>query len=353
MKNLPSSRLLRSLLAASLLAAAVTRVRAGDDDTTVATATLSAPDKPGTLQIEMPWADIKVVGVDGNTVTVESSLTQKGAKTTRSDGMRRLDDEVTFELSEKANVISLRMAGDNPWASHNAEFKIKMPRALALTVKTEAGGDLAVSQVDGDLDISNMNGDVHLQGITGSAIVNTMNGEVHAVYTKAPTKLVAITSMNGEVVLSVPADTKANVRLRTHNGAILTDFSDAALKTKTEGSSGGSYSRYGADAARAAAEATRAALRIARDVSLAVKDEVDRAKQESDDDDDATPKAVSAEGATPAAPAAPVTPRAPRAPRAPIPPIAGGKTVTGTLNGGGVDLKISTMNGEITLRQTK
>jgi hypothetical protein len=38
----------------------------------------------------------------------------------------------------------------------------------------------------------------------------------------------------------------------------------------------------------------------------------------------------------------------------PIPPIAGGKTVSGTLNGGGtVDIKISTMNGEITLRQAK
>lgn len=31
----------------------------------------------------------------------------------------------------------------------------------------------------------------------------------------------------------------------------------------------------------------------------------------------------------------------------------GGKIVSGTLNGGGVDIKISTMNGEITLRQTK
>jgi hypothetical protein len=37
----------------------------------------------------------------------------------------------------------------------------------------------------------------------------------------------------------------------------------------------------------------------------------------------------------------------------PLPPITGGKLVTGTLNGGGIDIKVSTMNGEITLRQTK
>jgi hypothetical protein len=33
-----------------------------------------------------------------------------------------------------------------------------------------------------------------------------------------------------------------------------------------------------------------------------------------------------------------------------VPPIMGGKLVSGTLNGGGIDIKISTMNGEITLR---
>lgn len=370
MKTPIPSLFLRLLFAAGLSAAALAWA---DEDGATATVKLSAPGKPSTLQINMPWADIHIEGVDGDTVTVVSSIDQKGAKESRGDGLRRLDDEVSFELTEHDNTVTLRIAGDNPWASHDAEFKISVPRAMALDIKTEAGGDLFVKDTDGDIDVSNMNGEVKLEGIAGSTVVNTMNGEVHAIYAKAPQKLVSITSMNGEVELRVPADTKANVRLRTHNGSILTDFDEAALKTKSEGKGGGygyaygsDAARMGADAARMAGEATRAAMQIAREVSREVKHEVERAAKEAKeaDEDDAKAEADEAKadkqaaeaapGAVPAvAPHAPHTPRPARAPRPPMPPITGGKIVSGTLNGGGVDIKISTMNGEITLRKTK
>ena len=44
--------------------------------------------------------------------------------------------------------------------------------------------------------------------------------------------------MNGEVVLHLPENAKANVRLRTQNGSVLTDFPESALVTKTEASAG-------------------------------------------------------------------------------------------------------------------
>jgi hypothetical protein len=348
--NLPSLHIFSVTVLAAVLAG--TALHAGDEGSTAAVK-LSSPGKPATLRIDMPWADIRLTGVDGDTVTVESTIDQKGAKENRSDGLRRLDDEVSFELTEHDNVVSLRLAGDNPWASHDAEFKISVPRAMALDVKTEAGGDLVVKNIEGDIEINNMNGEVLLEGIAGSTVVNTMNGEVRAIYAKAPQKLVSITSMNGEVDLRVPADTKANVRLRTHNGSILTDFDESVLKTKSEGKGSGYSYAYGsdaarmsADAARAAADAVRVAVQVSREVAREVSREVERAVKENADTAAATP--------TPEAePRAPRTPRPPHAPRAPIPPITGGKVVSGTLNGGGVDIKVSTMNGEITLRQTK
>jgi hypothetical protein len=337
----------------SLTGAEMAAIDAKLNQETSATVKLSAPDKPATLSLDMPWADIRIVGVDGDTVTVESTLTQKNAKPTRPGGLRRLDDEVSFELTESDNVVTLRLAGDNPWAGHDAEFKISVPRAMKLNLKTDAGGDLAVQDVEGDIEVNNMNGEVKLEGLVGSAVINTMNGEVRAIYAKAPTKLVSITSMNGEVDLRIPADTKASIRMRTHNGSILTDFPEDALKTKSEGSKHGGYSyAYGSEAsareiARAAADAARAAVQIGREVSR----EVARAVKEASEQAEA-PEAAETPGVE-AAPKPAVAPRAPRPPRPPMPPITGGKLVTGELNGGGVDIKISTMNGEITLRQTK
>ena len=354
--NIPSLRLFTAALIAIVLAGA-TSARAGSDGAT-ATVKLSAPGKPSTLKIEMPWADIHIVGTNDDSVTVVSSIAQKGAKPSRPGGLRRLDDEVSFEVVEHENVVTVRIAGDNPWAGHDAEFKIAVPRTMALDLKTEAGGDLIVEDTDGDIDVTSMNGDIALKGISGSTVVNTMNGEVRATYAKAPQKLISITSMNGEVDLRVPADTKANVRLRTHNGSIMTDFDESVLKTKSEGSASSGYSyAYGAsvagrEAARAAADAMRAAADATRD---AIRDARRAAEDASRETAEAvpTPEAAPAAGTAPAAPVMPRTPRAPRAPHAAIPAITGGKVVSGTLNGGGVDIKISSMNGEITLRQAK
>ncbi len=341
--------LLRCTLLAGL--AAIPLVRADESEGSTATVKLSAPGKPATLSLDVPWADIRITGVDGDTVTVESTLTQKNAKPSRPGGLRRLDDEVSFELIEQGNTVTLRLAGDNPWGGHDAEFKISVPRAMALNLRTDAGGDLAVAGVEGDVEINNMNGEVRLEGLVGGAVINTMNGEVRATYAQVPVKPVSITSMNGEVDLRLPATTKANIRMRTHNGSILTDFGEDVLKTKSEGSKHGGYGHaFGSDPsaqeiARAAAEGARVGLQVAREVarevSRAVKEEVVRARQQSGEAE----KGI--------APTAPTTPVAPRGPRPPLPPITGGKLVTGELNGGGVDIKISTMNGEITLRQTR
>jgi hypothetical protein len=318
------ARLLRFLLLTSLAAAPL--ARAAEDEGTSATVKLSAPGKPACLVVDMPWADIRITGTDGDTITVQSSLTQKKRQPAKPGTLRRLDSEVSFELTEKDNTVVLALAGDNPWGGRDAEFKVSVPRHMALNLKIDAGGSLQVRGVEGDLEINNVNGEVRLEGLAGAAVINTLNGEVRAIYAKVPEKPISITSMNGEVDLRLPAATKANIRLRTHNGAILTDFPEDVLKTKTEGGSAGkgySYSYGSSETARAAAAAAADAARAAVEISREVAREVQRE----------------------------AAPRAPKAPRAPVPPITGGKLVTGTLNGGGIDIKVSTMNGEITLRQ--
>jgi DUF4097 and DUF4098 domain-containing protein YvlB len=130
--------------------------------------------------------------------------------------------------------------------------------------------------------------------------------------------------MNGEIDLQLPVETKANVQLRTHNGSIFTDFDKTRLKTKSAGKSVNDVARATAmaDEIKASQAEMQAAIRAATDAATA-----------------AATAAFSDK------------PRSPRPPRPPMPPQIGGKLVSGVLNGGGVDIKISTMNGKITLRQ--
>lgn len=368
MKTRIFSRSISLPLTAGLLLLASHCLRASDGAST-ASVKLSSPDKPATLRIDMPWADIHIAGVDGDVVTVESSLAKKAVERNRNDGLRRLDDEVNFDLNEHDNLVRLTLAGENPWAVHDGEFKISVPSTIALAIKTEAGGDLDIKGVTGDIEVNAMNGEVRLEGLVGSTLINTMNGQVRATYAKAPQKLVSITSMNGAISLRVPVETKANIRLRNQNGAIFTDFDEKTLRTKSQGLpdlpnvlitvlNNGKY-MIGNDLAGLSADELANALskisaghpernvtiRSAEDVNLKyVTAAMDACRKVG-----LNKTHLQAAGSSPSAdPGVPTPPSPPPVPM----PITGGKLVSGTLNGGGVDIKISTMNGEITLRRT-
>jgi hypothetical protein len=359
----PVPRLLTLLASLVLLGPSVRAKDKDDDEAGKSTARVQFSDstKPGTLKLHLPWAEARITATDGKEVIVTSTLDQKGRKEVDSEGFRRIDEDVTFEVVEKDNVATITIAGDNQWAAQGAEFDIKVPRSTNLILRTEAGGDIEVNGVEGDLDISSMNGDVTLRDIGSSAVVNTMNGEISATFRHAPAKPVSLSSMNGEIDLRLPSDTKANLRMRTHNGSIRTNFAEGVLQAKSE-----KTTHVSADArpqargeglsqderevereiARQAARMDREQAKIARDVAKEVaKATADAARMAASV---ATSVTTHVNGDT-------VTVSVPPIP--PIPPMPnfnfGGKSIVGTLNGGGVDIKLTSMNGTITLRETK
>lgn len=340
---------------AAVLSGADPASPAGDENTSASPTSLkfSDPAKPGKIKLRVMWGDVAVTGADTPEVTIQSNIKNKNAPERRPDGLRRLDTEVTYRASEKDNVITIELGGDSSSpAATGASMTITTPRNTSVVVENSLGGNVTLKNLVGDTEVRCLNGEVKLDQISGSALVETMNGEIHATFAKvAEGKPLSFTSMNGEVEVRVPADTKANVRLRTQNGAVFTDFDDKALVTKTEAtrshvrvtiphSTGKSTSDSGddwhaevrdaiRDAARAGAEAAREAAEAAREAAQAAREGIAQAR---------------------ALPDAPMPPMPPM-PHV-MPSFSGGKVVSGTLNGGGPELQIATMNGTITLRKT-
>lgn len=356
--SLSTLRLAGALAAAALLLAPAVRAQ-DDDESATARVKFSDASKPGTLKFSLPWAEVRIEGYDGSEVIVSSSLDQKGRSEIDHEGFRRIGDEATFELIEKDNVAFVSVAGDNLWATHGAEFHIKVPRKTNLVLRTEAGGDIEVEGVEGDLDISSMNGEVDLRDISSSAVVNTMNGEIHASFKTAPVKPVALSTMNGEIELTLPSETKANLKIRSHSGSIRTNFSDAVLQTKTEKTSRSGNSvnvtttvNANANVDAQASEQAEASRDMAREQARLDRE---HARYEAKMAKDSARMAVEIARAVDVrvnvdGDSVVVIP-----PMPPMPPMPnfGGKTISGTINGGGVDIKITSMNGTITLREAK
>ena len=330
------------LLALSgLFLSLVTASFAASDST--ATIAFSSPDKPGTLVAVVSNGTISVRGADVDTVTIRSEVAPEKSSRVKSNGMRVLGSSSQFSVDEKDNVITLNY-GRLGW-SDDAEFEIIVPRNTNLTLQMNLGGEVSVANVTGNVDIKNLNGEVDLENLGGGAIVESMNGEISASFTTLPKdKPIALSSMNGEITVRLPGDAAADVRFRTQNGTIMTDFDDAVLVTKTESGSSSSMGYTSSDEARrqareigrAAAEAARAASEIAREAAR----EAERVMRDGLGDSNPHPAA-----AAPALPAMPAMPAMPA-----IPTLAGGKVISGKLNGGGTSLQIATMNGDIILR---
>ncbi len=340
------------------------------------------PAKPGLFKINLSNGKIHVTaGKEPGVVRVISSVKTKTPAQPREDGLRVLGDtQAAYSLTANGNNAELNYDKD-AWGG-DARFEITVPADTALQIQSNWGGDIAVEDISGDLSIQGMNCDVSLDRISGGTNVEVMNGKVHATYTAIQAgKPVSISSMNGPVVLKVPEDTKANVRFRTHNGAILTDFSETALKTKSEDLGG---THWGAVAGKHTAVAVNIAKEVGREIALHAKDVAEEIREavESQREDAAEAARDAAEaakeaaeaareagaqvekaekpekGVAPAAPEAPKAPKSVRAPRPPRPPIrvnipalSGGKVVSGTLNEGGTSVQVTLMNGDITFRK--
>ncbi len=387
-----------SLLAAATVAALLTVARAEENTTNIK---FSDPTKPGTLRISLGRGDLQVQGTDANEITVKSGAKAVTGKA-RKDGLREISSSSSFALSEKDNVVSLDAAAQD-WGRSSGDFKITVPRSTTIVVQNAWGGDFKCANISGDIELNSMHGEIRLEDVAGGVVVGTMNGEIRAsIRELREGKPLSFTSMNGAVVLRLPDSAKANLRLRTQNGSVLTDFEEAVLTTKTEtmpftsrnsftyakGSKGISMDvqnaireaiQISATAVRQALEAVKEGLDSSRLDADDARRQLDEAKkqmaqierQRSDSDrmrpDEErrvrdTARNRSEEKVAPPAPATPAAPGKPAAAPKPaampaMPKIAtmatvtGGKLVSGTLNGGGPEISVSTMNGDVTVRK--
>ncbi len=313
----------------------------------------SDPAKPGTLRVRLGHGDLRLTGIASDTgeITVKTDA-QPAKSAKRKDGLRVITDATGFSLSESANVATLDAT--QSWGDRGgSDFAITVPCSTTVIVTSAWSGDIACTDLAGDIDIKGVNGEVKLLNHSGGAIVESMNGEITARILELKNgRPLSFTSMNGEVALQLPAEAKANIRLRTQNGSILTDFDENVLITKTENAPRtATRNKY---TSRRTDGTTSPEARSNEEIHIAVREAVQAGAEAAREAANAVREAMQAarEGAQ-AAREATASPMSPLPPMAPLPPMTGGKIVSGTLNGGGPDIQITTMNGDVTLRKIR
>jgi hypothetical protein len=109
------------------------------------------------------------------------------------------------------------------------DFVLKVPKTIALCLKTVNDGDVHVDGAAGDFDISNVNGGIEMLDVAGSGRARTINKDVRIVFAKNPTGPSSFATINGNTIVYFQPALAANLRVKTFNGQIYTDFDTSRL----------------------------------------------------------------------------------------------------------------------------
>lgn len=190
------------------------------------TVPLSDPARPATVKARLVSGSITVTVGSGPEVVVESgsSAGPRGRDFVPGNippGMHRIDISGRgFNIEEDHNFVTIGPARGGV----NESLILQVPANTSLDLHT-VNGRIDVTAVNGDLDIENVNASIDLKDVSGAVSASTINGMVTVGMNRvAPDKPMSFSSLNGRIDVTLPADTKARLRLKTTNGPIYSDF---------------------------------------------------------------------------------------------------------------------------------
>jgi hypothetical protein len=227
--------------AASL--AAFPALAAGDDAQRL-TVPLSSPSKPASLDVGLVLGSIRVTPGSAGEVVIEAQRSSddddedcfdcgpvsgkakdKSAKEgkTLEGGLRKITTaSIDLSAEEDDNHVTVRSSG----IPRNLRLKIQVPAESSLRLSTVSSGVIDVEGITGELELHNTNGPIRARGVRGPVTANTVNGDVEVAFSPGATigGAMAFSTLNGDVDLTLPAGINVNLRLRTEQGDIYSDF---------------------------------------------------------------------------------------------------------------------------------
>jgi len=244
------------------------------------TVPFSNPSKPGKLDVSVQNGGITIKGYNGKEVIIEARVRERKVGEKVIDDMDvavRLDDRVRREIErlreegkeKKAKLEGLRRIPvpggtgleveeeDNVIEVHTQAFRqavdvvIQAPFNTTLELGSMNNGTITVENITGEIEVSNMNGPIKLTGISGTVIAHSMNGWINvALKSVNPDKPMSFSTMNGDIDVTLPANVKAKVKIKSDWGEVYSDF-DIQLDTvpqkieeKNEGKYRVSFEKY-------------------------------------------------------------------------------------------------------------
>ena len=178
------------------------------------------------LELSISNSQVDIEGYDGTEVQIygmnidEIPDRAKGLKALHHTG----EDNTGIGLSviESNGVLKIEKV-----SKRDGDYVIKVPRKMNLIIEetTWNGDGFKIMNLEGDVEVYAKGSDIEFRNVSGAIVAETTNGDIMVVLSQLnQQKQSSIKSTNGFVDITLPADTKADLTLKSTNGDIYTDF---------------------------------------------------------------------------------------------------------------------------------
>jgi hypothetical protein len=190
---------------------------------------LSQPGKAYSVELGLIQGSIKVVKHSAQNLIIETTSGKKASPATK-DGMRKISGGGAYEITVEENANKIKINTGLP--TNNMSVTLSVPAGGSFNLKTINNGNIQVDGVAGEFELSNINGQIILNNISGSVVASTINGDIKATFDKVtPNTPMAFSTLNGKIDLNFPSTVKMNIKARTDQGDIFSDFEIGSLKS--------------------------------------------------------------------------------------------------------------------------
>jgi len=127
-----------------------------------------------------------------------------------------------LEIEETGNVMIIKTV-----SSKDMDFELKVPENAHIYIEeTDWNGDgIRIKDVVGEIEIEAKGSDIQIVNAAGPIVASTVNGDIEVTYASVKQDHPnSIACTNGFVDVTLPNNTEANLKMKSINGEVYTDF---------------------------------------------------------------------------------------------------------------------------------
>ena len=226
---------LTALIAALAVVGEAQQYRLRDESTLRYTLRFSGAGER-TVTVRNIHGTIRVVG------STEPSVQMEVRRTVHADSdadLRRGERETVVATTDQQPEVSAIVtdpsepicgeSGSRGWRGRppyrvQLDFSVTVPANTRLVLCTINGDFIEARGTTGDFEISNVNGRIDIDNVRGSGSATTVNGPITATLLDVPRSDGVFRTVNGAITITWPAQLAADLRMKTFNGGLFTDF---------------------------------------------------------------------------------------------------------------------------------